>query len=174
MALLNLSSPWVIFYREVQALFAEDPSVHVVYDEQENHINLYVDKGDKAEALSLLLPDKKMFGDVTVRLSIIPANNGDGLFGDYDKAELFEIAFFDNNAYSFSKTITGVFTNNLTYVVFKKKVVQYFNDDLGDAFGLCSTLYQNIAKDVFKEMDGVYYSTDKDDNPFDGYKVNWP
>ena len=166
MALLNLSSPWVIYYREVQALFAEDPSVHVVYDEWENHIKLYVDKGDKAEALELLLPKEKMFGDVTVKLSIIPANNADGLFGDFNTGELYSIAFYGNSAYAFSKTITGVFTNNLTYVVFKKKVVQYYNDSLGDIYGQCSTLYQDIAKDVFGESEGLFFCTDKDDYPF--------
>lgn len=169
-----MSAPWVIFYREVQALFAEDPTVHVVYNEEENDIKLYVDKGDKAEALSLLLPSSKTFGNVTVNISIIPANNGEGLFGDFGKAELFEIAFFGNNAYSFAKTITGIFTNNLTYVVFKKKVVQYFNDDLGDVYGQCSTLYQEIAKEVFDTIEGVYFCTDKDDNPFDSTKTNWP
>lgn len=166
MALLNLSAPWVIFYREVQALFAEDPEAHVVYDELGNRIKLYVDTGDKAEALSLLLPNEKTFGDVTVRLSVIPANNADGLFGDFNINELYNIAFCDNGAYAFSKTITGVFTNNLTYVVFKKKVVQYYNDSLSDIYGQCSTLYQDIAEDVFGESGDVFFCTEKDDDPF--------
>ena len=163
MALLNISSPWVIFYREVQALFAEDPTVHVVYDEEENHIKLYVDNGDKAEALDLLLPQEKVFGNVTVKLSVIPANNADGLFGDFNTNELYNIAFCGNGAYAFSKTIAGVFTNNLTYVVFKRKVVQYYNDSLSDIYGQYSTLYQDIAADVFGEYGDVFFCTDKNE-----------
>lgn len=46
------------------------------------------------------------------------------------------------------------------------KVVQYFNDDLGDAHGVCSTLYQEIAKDVFGEHEGIFFCTNlpADDN----------
>ena len=33
MAKLKLSSPWEIFYKEIQAMFSEDPCVHVVFDE---------------------------------------------------------------------------------------------------------------------------------------------
>lgn len=164
MALLNLSSPWMIFYREVRALFDGDPEVHVVFDEENYHIKLYVDKGDKAEALSLLMPDHREFGNVTVKLSIIPANNADGLFGDFSTEELYNIAFYGNDAYSFSKTIAGIFANDLTYVVFKKRVVQYYNDSLSDIYGQCSTLYQDIAKDVIVESSGVYFCTDKDDD----------
>lgn len=174
MALLNLSAPWVIFYCEVRALFAEDHEVHVVFDEENYHIKLYVDKGDKAEALSLLLPDHKVFGNITLKLSVVPANNGDGLFGDFSTAELYSIAFNDNGAFSFSKTITGIFANDLTYVVFKKRVVQYYNDSISDIYGQCSTLYQDIAKDVFVEASGVYYCTDNYEDfsdPNEGYNI---
>ncbi len=174
MALLNLSSPWMIFYREVQALFACDPTVHVVFDQDNNHIKLFVDNGDKAEALSLLLPLQKTFGNVVIKISVVPANNADGLFGDFTKAELFNIAFNGNGAYAFSKTIAGIFANDLTYIVWKKQIVQYFNDDLGDIYGQCSTLYQNIAKNVFGDMESVFFCTDKDDNPFESLKEEWP
>ena len=50
--------------------------------------------------------------------------------------------------------------NPITYVVFVNEVVQYFNDDLGDVYGQCSTLYQEIAKDVFGETEGVFFCTD--------------
>ena len=47
----------------------------------------------------------------------------------------------------------------MTYVVFVKEVVQYFNDDLGDANGVCSTLYQDIAKRLFTSTEGVFFCT---------------
>lgn len=164
MAKIKMSSPWVVFYREINEMFKYDKQVHVVYDEDENHIKLYVDDDYKAEALSYLLPEEKCFGNVTLTISVIPANiDKDMSLVGVNRADLLEIALTDNGAFSFSKTIHGIFTNNLTYIVFKNKVVQYFVDDLSDIYGQCSTLYQEIAKDVFGEIEGVFFCTDIDD-----------
>jgi len=47
-------------------------------------------------------------------------------------------------------------------VVFKNCVVQFFNDNLNDAHGVISTLYQNIAAEIFEDanLPGVHYCTD--------------
>ena len=45
----------------------------------------------------------------------------------------------------------GYWFVDITYVIFKNCVVQFFNDNLNDAHGLISTLYQNIA-DKPKQM----------------------
>ena len=167
MAKLCISAPWYIFHREIEELFRYDEDVHVVYDEADDHVKLYVDDGHKAAALATLLPAEKKFGGVKLRISVIPSNPGlvDGYdFTDKPNEETFISAFAGNGSFSFAKTISGIFTNNLTYVVFKKRVVQYFNDDLGDAFGQCSTLYQEIAKNVFGELVGVFFCTDKEDD----------
>ena len=55
-------------------------------------------------------------------------------------------------------------TNPLHYVVFKNRVVQYWSDNLGDINGNTSTLYENIARDVFGETDNVCFNTDTKDN----------
>ena len=50
-----------------------------------------------------------------------------------------------------------------TYVVFKNCVVQFFNDNLNDPHGVLSTLYQDIAREVFGDCGmagGVAYCTD--------------
>ena len=56
--------------------------------------------------------------------------------------------------------------DNNVYIVFKNKVVQYFNDDLKDVNGFCSTLYQKIAKDIFAEngCETACYCTDVSEN----------
>lgn len=166
MARVSLSPPWIIFYKEVEELFKDDPGVRVLYDEKENEIKLYVEDGEKAEALSVLLPETKTFGSVTMIINVIPGN-------DYvkTKTSLYEAAFKGNPILSYIKTIKGIFTNDLHYVVFVKKVVQYFNDDLGDVNGMCSTLYQEIAKDVFGEREGVFFCTDAG---MDGVSVGKP
>ena len=53
---LKLSAPWVLFYREIEAMFGADPDVRVAYDEEENIVRLYVDGEEKAEAIEKLLP----------------------------------------------------------------------------------------------------------------------
>lgn len=155
----TLSPPWCIFYREVQALFGGDEEIKLFYNESENEIKFFVDNATKAEALAEILPEQIMFGNVVLNISIVPANTKK--VKTYQHESVFDIAFRDNPAYSYSKTYTGVFTNPITYVVFRKKVVQYYTDNLGDINGICSTLYQDIAKDVLAPTD-VYYCTDID------------
>ena len=161
MANLKLLSPWVKYVKELEALFLEDPTVHVVYDEDNLIVNVYVDETEKADALNVLLPNILVFGDVNLTIGVIPANKKEKACGDPpDNATLIEHAFKGNGAFAFVQTVKGIFTNNLTYVVFKNKVVQYYTDDLGDIYGLESTVYEDIARDVFVEREGVYYCTD--------------
>ena len=161
MARLKLSPPWDIYYREVEELFREDPEVRVVYDEDENVISLYVDNRAKAEALYVLLPEEKEFGNVKLYIKVIPANNLS--FGNVEFTKI-QDALEGNGALSYTKIVRGIFNNDVLYIVFKNKVVQYYNDSLFDVNGLCSTLYQNIAEDVFEDVDGVFYCTDVPNN----------
>ncbi len=160
MALLKLSSPWVTFYRELNAMFEQDPDVEVIFDEEENVVTLYVDDAAKAEALQLLIPEQKTFGNVTLKIDIIPANDVNR--NNYVDCEaVFTTAFKGNSAFCYADTIYGILSNPITYIVFENRVVQYFNDSLSDIHGLCSTLYQEIAKDIFNPLPGVCYCTNK-------------
>ena len=170
MARIKLSPPWCTRYSQIAALFQYDSDVHVFFDEDNYDIKLYVDNDDKAAALQILLPREYNFGNITLKIEIIPANADDiNTFINENTPldELFEIAFDGNGAFSFAKTIHGVMLlDGITYVVFKKQVVQYYTDDLSDYFGNCSTLYQEIAKDVFGEKQNLYYCTDTEDPVF--------
>ena len=157
MSVLGLASPWITFYREIETLFKEDPGVRVIYDQDENAVRLYVEDSVKADALTQLLPTERTFGNVTVSVEVIPANK---ILASC-KTNLFRAAFKDNPALSFIQTINGIFTNEITYVVFVNKVVQYHNDSLADVYGQCSTLYQELAKDIFGESEGIFFCTDK-------------
>jgi len=57
-----------------------------------------------------------------------------------------------------------IFNNSITYVVFKPEIIQYYTDSLADARGICSTLNQEIAKDIFGEIPGVFFCTDLVEN----------
>ena len=45
-------------------------------------------------------------------------------------------------------------------MVFQNKVVQYFSDNMQDINGFTSTLYQEIAKELFGVDGGLYFCTD--------------
>ena len=153
--MLKLAPPWVTFVNEITQMFLQDPEVHIVYDNDKYEVSIYVDNAAKAGALTELLPTEKIYGTVALNIKVIPANGVSVPSGN-----LYQIAFKNNGAFSFVKTIRGIFSNDLTYVVFKNKVVQYFNDDLGDIYGQCSTLYQELAKHIFGDREGVFFCTD--------------
>lgn len=155
---VKLSPPWIIFYNEIEALFKEDPDIRIEYDDDEKIISLYVDNEAKAEALTKLLPIEKIFGGVTLQIRVIPAN---GFFDT--KASLFETAFDGNPIFTHMVNVEGIFANTLSYMVFRKEVVQFYTDNLGDIDGLKSTLYEDIARDVFSNPEGVYFCTDSRD-----------
>jgi len=172
MAKLKLSAPWIIYYREIEAMFRGDPGVRVIFDEDTLTVKLYVDDSGKAYALDELIPPSKKFGRTALKISIIPANDR---FTAVDKANLLDVALQENSALSFIRTITGIMTNPMTYVVFKKEVVQYWTDDLGDYFGVHSALFQDIAKDIFENANGVFFCTDTaEDETYDGERLGAP
>jgi len=164
---MKLSAPWIKFYRELEALFAEDEEVRVVYDEEVNEVKLYVENSVKAEALSQLLPEEKTFGNVTLRITVIPGNNV--LKG----VDLFSRAFEGNPALSYVLPIDCPM-GHFEYAIFKPKVVQFFNDDIGDLNGLCSTLYQDIAKDVFGSETGIFFCTEPTEQKLQKPLGEWP
>lgn len=154
---IKMVSPWVEYYRKVEAFFEHDPSVTVVFDDEAKNLKLLVKGAAKADALSQLLPTEVTFGNVVMTISVIPAND------KQSKVDLFRDALSGNEALVTIADITGVFANPISYVIFEKEVVQYWNDDLGDAHGIRSTLYQDLAKEIFGEdNEGVFFCTDVD------------
>lgn len=158
---LKISPPWITYLNELQALFREDPEITIKYDNDEKQVKLYIRNAEKAGALDVLLPTARTFGNVVLYITVVPEN----AYEDVSEAsvkELFDMAFEDNPAYAFSKEVHGMWSFNCTYVVFKNKVVQFFNDNLLDIYGNVSTLYQEVASDVFAHNGflGVAYCTD--------------
>lgn len=154
MSKVVLSSPWVLYFRKIEALFQEDPDIKVQLVDEDYTIKIYVESAVKAEALAKLLPSQKVFGNVTVTIQVIPAD-----VDCLDKVALIKKAFDGNKALSKIDTTT-LFGQDIAYVLFKKEVVQYYSDDISDAHGLTSTLYQDLAKDVLGVSDSVYFCTD--------------
>lgn len=166
MAVLKLSAPWQIYYKELCLLFERDEEVRIVYDTDQQVISIYVDNAAKADAMAAALPTEKEFGNVSLTIAVIPANKSNLR---RTQGSTYEDLFYKNPIVNDIVTVDGVLTNPITYVIFKKEVVQYFNDDLGDANGMCSTLYQDIAKRVFEPEKGIHFCTDTNSIAF-----TWP
>lgn len=167
MANLKLISPWRNYYHEIQAFFKEDPYVTVVFDEDNMEIKLFVQASDKAEALRQILNPEKTFGETTVKVTIVPANTMSReiklMMKSMIEAEEFErvinIALDCNRLFNDVRVIEGLLGFNAIYILFNKKVVQYYNDNIGDLNGIKSILAEDIARDIFVSRPGVFYCT---------------
>ena len=109
MAILKLSAPWHTYYKELNELFKFDDEVRIVYDTDEQIINIYVEDAAKAEAMAAVLPTEKDFGGIKVLIVIIPANS------TFKKAKsvrgsLYEDLFRGNPIVDDIVTIEGVMT----------------------------------------------------------------
>lgn len=156
---VRLSSPWMTYLHKMEALFGEDPEIKITFDEDELVLRLLVDNNAKADALAQLLPSEHEVGNLVIKIVVIPAN-----VDSPSRISLVKTAFMDNPALSRIVSAEGVFTNPIHYVVFKNKVVQYFNDNLADVYGNCSTLYQDLAAELIGGAEGICYCTDVPEN----------
>jgi len=164
MAKVKLSAPWNIYYEKVKALFGDDSEIHIIFDEENMDLKLYVDRFTKAEALQRLFPTEKEWGNVSLSISVIPSNPNTSFKivknGEMTSKEVIEYAFYDNPHFVECIGVDLPFWNGFVYVMFKNEVIQYYTDDIGDLNGLTSTLAQDIAREIFELVDGVYYCTE--------------
>lgn len=163
---LKMSSPWILYYKQVNEMFKNDPNVLVIYDDDAVEVKLYVTGEERAAAIDALLPDEQIFGNMALKITVYPANTKESDKKPFLKSfastkEMYEAAFETNPAFHFAHEVRALYNNSFTYVVFANTVVQYFNDNLSDIYGQCSTLYETIASYIFDTPDGVYYCTDK-------------
>lgn len=164
MAKLKLSPPWVLYYKKLNTLFEYDKDVLVIYDEDEMEIKLYCSDNNKSEALSLLLPNTISFGDVELKITVIPSNektNKVKITINNPETAIY-VLFNTNNDYVESVEVIPTPFGKFTYVIFIKEVVQYFEDNLSDFYGVKSTLCEDIAREIFKDIDGVFFCTSID------------
>ena len=157
---IKLSPPWITYVNELKAMFENDSEVFVeYYDTQEDIVKLHVSKQEKADALSQLIPTVKEFGGFNLKIFVIPAN-----LNSITSEELIRAAFKGNPVLENTMVLPSQF-GDMTYGVFAKKVVQFHNDDISDPNGLESTLYENIAKDIFNSKPNTFWCTSSKDIP---------
>lgn len=160
---VGLTPPWISHARKIYALFAKDPDIDIVYDPDEPEIKLYVAKTAKAEAIASILPVEEEFGNIKLKITVVMPN-------EVVSTDVLTAAFDGNPILSEIVSIDGATKPPMCYVVFSNEVVQYFNDDLSDANGVQSTLYEDIASDVLEPKEGVFYCTAVNESS----KIVWP
>ena len=155
----ELCSPWMVFFHQVEAFFREDDQVHAELDNDNYKISIYVDDDDKANALSMIIPKQKVLGNIIVTIDIIPANGTINPNNVYDP-DVFKRAFKDNTAIVdfVHIDVKGLI---MDFIMCKPIVVQMKNDSLHDPKGIVSTLYEDLASEIFVEHPGIFFSTDQ-------------
>lgn len=158
---MRVAPPWVLMYRLYKAMFGSDSEITLEFndDSDDPAIKMYVGNEEKADALAKLLPPTIDMGNVTMTIAVIPPNQD-----ELDRKELFKKAF-EGNPVFLDSVVVEEFGGRFLYNTFKKEVVQYAADDIGDLFGVASTLYEDIAREIFGDMPGVFYCTDVDKEP---------
>ncbi len=152
----NISSPWVAYVRKIKALFNEDPDIAFDYDNETVSLRLYVDNHIKAYALDKLLPKEKIFGNVTLSIEVVTIDES-----EMSVATLINNAFTGNPAYVGMEVIDGSLSPAANFAIFSDKVVHYFDDNLGNYYGVDSVLYEDLAREIFEDVDhtGVFFNT---------------
>ena len=172
---LKLAPPWITFINEIQALFDGDPQIACNIDWQKPSIVLATNNGDKVAALIKILPTERTWGNITLTIAVdgTPSN-----IAFKSNKELYETAFKGNPAFAYcvAPAEEGYYFMDFVYVVFKCCVVQFFNDNLNDAHGIISTLYEDIASDIFDGTtpSGVNYCTDVEHGKLGMPLGEWP
>lgn len=149
---LNLSSPWVILHNKIDALFGDDPEIAIELDEEKPETIIRVSNQTKADALSKLLPESVKHGNVTQHIKVVPANEDDS------PIELVRRAFAGN-----PRLFDIIYTNEMgldaSYVLFNPEIIQYHSDDLSSAFGISSTLAEDLCREILEVDGGVFFCT---------------
>ena len=164
MAKLNMSPPWVLYYKKLNALFEEDEDIMIIYDEDETEVKVYCTDENKSQALSFLLPTTVSCGSVELKVTVIPANTNNNVLKGFNttisdpEAAIFILFGKGNNYVEEVKVVPTPF-GNFTYVIFTREVIQYFEDNLADFYGNRSTLCEIIAKEIFNNIEGVFFCT---------------
>ena len=160
---VGASSPWISFARKLYMLFGQDPDINIIYDNDDPEIKLYVNNNLKANALEKKLPTSVDFGNVSLKITVIPNNK------EENNIDIFKDIFTGNPIFKGITVDDNPMAPGFTHVIFENKVVQFFDDQLNDPNGFESTLYEDIARKVFDNTEGVFFNTEASDDA-----VIWP
>lgn len=156
MAEVKMQSPWVVYGKKVAALFECDPDVSVmVIDDDRPILKVLVHGDDKAESISAILPDEMTFGNVTLEIEVIPDNEMELTYIDHLRR-----AFAGNPALVDvveAPVVPG--GPSMAYALFAPEVVQIECDNAASPYGILTTTYEDVAREVLN-VDGVMVASE--------------
>lgn len=141
---LQISSPWVNMANLINGFFADDPEVTVEYDEDAVAVVLRVGNPFKADALTQVLPESYDFGNVKLKVKVVPEND------DVTYAQLLGMALNGNPV---AVEVGNVDASGMSYpyVMFSPRVIQYWNDELCHPCGIRTVLLEQAAREIFPD-----------------------
>ena len=151
----KLSPPWFTFYNFVKHSIGNDTCVKVLdmkeVSDFEYIIPIKVWDLDKAIALATIMELHKNFGNINVCIKIYfggqvvkPKKAPENV---EEMLEIFEDALDTNCYFQFVESVK-IFAASIIFPVFKKSVIQFFNDDISDLF----SNFNGVAAKVFIEV----------------------
>jgi hypothetical protein len=155
MAEVQMQSPWVVYAKKVRALFEFDPDVRVELGDEDLVLRVFVHGDDKAESISAILPDEMTFGNVSIPIEVIPDNDVELTYIDHLRR-----AFAGNPALVDVVEVPVVPGGpSMAYALFAPEVVQIECDNAASPYGLLTTTYEDVARDVLS-VDGVMVASE--------------
>lgn len=155
----KLSPPWYAYHRKVQALFGRDPEVHIkdladLGNGEFSYMILVYNK-KKAEAIKAILPQSVKMGNVTISVAILGPGEDDIESCQKTVTEMFQDAFSGNPVFekAVERTVGAI---KMSYCIFAKEVIQFWNDDLSDFYGNYNGLASDIAREILNPLDILY------------------
>jgi len=168
--MISMNAPWMTVYKEISKIFECDREVKILYNTEEQEVKIYVDNSVKATALDILLKHEYVFGNVTLKVNVYPANDIENLYeptkkviekmkAEDDPAKLYSTAFAGNDVLRDVKKLPEMIFGGWVYVLFDIHPAQFFTDDMSRWNGYKTMLYEDIARDIFEPRSGVSLCT---------------
>lgn len=159
---MKLEAPWNTFRKKLTVLFEPDPDITIGYLEETDApghylLDIQVSGHEKCLALRDVLPKHKYFGKVDVVLNV--TEHVEEPDEDEDIVTTFSKIFRGNQLVNDIKDVVDPVGVHHGYVRFWPQVLQFYDDDLRDYEGNWSGLAQDIAREVFEDVDGVNFCT---------------
>lgn len=161
---LKLEAPWYQYGKKLNALFEHDPDIKVGEVEEMTGglytygLNIEVRNHEKFLALDRLLTKEATFGNVKLGIYLYDTENSEK--PTEDRIKLYGTLFSGNPVIRDIQIVPDFTGTQHAYVRFEPKVLQFFDDNLKDFYGLWSGLAQDIAEEVFSaETACVHFCT---------------
>ena len=151
---VSLSPPWDTHFKKIWNLFNGDPEVDVddelVETEQGTYeFTIHCVNPVKLAAIKQVVKAELIMGNVKLKVNFELTDPNDGHDVDGIGTAVIEAAFKGNPNFDRCELVKIPFSNNSRgYAVFKKGIIQFYNDDLTDIYGNYSDIIANVATDI--------------------------